>query len=150
MTAEIILDKLNTETVVGILALAGIVFGSVIGLKTKRQATEANRAVNHQRDGEPTILELVKQTNEGVKDIRRNITDLYKKVDVVENFMHRYDGSALSDGAAVERLVAKVDHCAENIEDLKRDVMTYGCPVRTGELTEPPAECQNPDNEQKP
>ena len=74
-----------------------------------------------------------------VRDIHGEVHNLAAKVDNVTEFKNAYKGSPLSDGAAVQRLVDKVDDCGTEIKLLKKDVFRYGCPSKTG--GEMPADC---------
>jgi hypothetical protein len=123
----IMLDlQFNTSTVVALITLAGTLFTAIVALASAVWASQANKAVNNRGTGEPIIYDMVKETRD--------------KVVVMENWKHDYEGGSLDTGEKVEKFVSKVDKIAERcgdvndkLEDIKKDVRKYGCPVKLGE-----------------
>ena len=128
---------LDTATIVALFTFCGMAVTAIWAFLGKREATQANRAVNHQAKGSPTLYELVRETRDDVRGTR-------DKVDALEQFRDGYAGSSLPDGAAVERLVGKVDAIAIDVAYLKADVKKYGCPVKTGGLETAHKDCIQP------
>lgn len=117
---QIIIDSLDTKTVIGILSLAGIVVTATWSYLGKRQSTAANKAVNHRPEGDPSIYELVRMIHEQTKDVKQDMRGLWERVDLLETFRDGFAGGALPNGVSVQKLVDKVDFCATQISELKK------------------------------
>jgi hypothetical protein len=118
--------------VLALLTTATLVFtavmtyrGRVDAASASSEATAANKAVNNRGKSEPVIYDMVRDTHQAVM----RMSD---KVDELVGWKAGYEGSALTDGAAVERLVNKVDRLGDRLNGVQADVVKYGCPGKTG------------------
>ena len=117
--------------VVGILQLAGVIFAAWLAQGAKRNATEANRAVNCTKPGSPRIYDMVLDTK--------------AQVEHVSQWMGSYQGGPLDRGHKVEEFVKNVDDrftdvnrhmdfrldaISASIADLDMKVDASGCPYR--------------------
>lgn len=107
----------HVETIVALITLAGVMLTGIWAYSARNSSHAANRAVNNRGSNAPIIYDMVRDTHERVKDISN-------KVDELSKWKAGFEGSSLTDGAAVERLVTKVDK-------IENDIIKYGCPVAT-------------------
>lgn len=118
--------SLNTDTVVALVTLAGVILSIGYARLANREATAANQAVNGRGPGEPVIYDMV--------------FDTYKKVTHMEGWKDSYEGGPLDSGPKVVQFVDKVDVMHGELVDLKKsmnraiqDIEKYGCPVKKSE-----------------
>lgn len=115
--------SLNTETVVALITLAGVILSIGYGRAANKQATGANSAVNNRAPDEPAIYEMVRDT--------------YISITKMEGWKDGYAGGPLDDGVKVMKFVERVDKMHDDIvkiqqclEDTREDIKVYGCPVK--------------------
>ena len=118
--------SLNTETIVALITLAGVILSVGYGRAANRNAADANQAVNNRRPHEPKIYDLV--------------LDTYKTTLEIQGWKEGYNGGPLDTGDKVVAFVDKVDVMHGDIVQLrkevlqtKNDVKKYGCPVALGD-----------------
>jgi hypothetical protein len=59
-----------TEIAVALITLAGVIFSAVVGVLTKRFASNINDAVNHRHASEPRLLDHIRRIATEVTEIR--------------------------------------------------------------------------------
>lgn len=129
MTELPISFSLNTETIVALITLAGVILSIKYSHSAKSEAGAANRAVNNRGPEEPSIYNLV--------------LDTYKEVVQMKTWKDSYDGGPLDSGPKVSTFVEGVNLLHEDVGDIKdsleqlrTDVIKYGCPVKLGHMEE--------------
>jgi len=127
---------LDANMAITLITLMGVVFTGIVALRTNRNAGQANEAVNHRKDGQPSLIHLVE--------------DMHSKVTQISSWKDTYSSGSLDSGDKVEEFVRKVDSidkkadiaaekCLENSKQLNRieaDIKRYGCPVKLKEREE--------------
>ena len=135
--------SVNTETIVAMVTLAGVILSVGFAHAANKNAGEANRAVNNRPAGEPSIYKLVHDT--------------FKKVVHIDNWKDSYDGGPLDSGPKVEVFVDGVIALHKDVKGLHTQldalnlaVIKYGCPVKLGQEKECPNEVNNEKTTQTP
>lgn len=118
--------SLNTETVVALITLAGVILSIGYGRAANKNANAANCAVNNRGPNEPVIYEMVRDT--------------YKTVLNMEGWKDSYEGGPLDSGDKVVAFVDRVDtmhgdiiNLYREMQETRKDVKKYGCPVKMGQ-----------------
>jgi hypothetical protein len=118
--------SINTETIVALITLAGVILSVGYARLAHSQAKGANVAVNNRGPEAPKIYDLVFKT--------------YEELIHMRGWKKGYEGGPLDSGAKVVHFVNRVDNMDNRIKEIqgsldlaRDDIIKYGCPVKSGE-----------------